>query len=223
MTGSRLSQPDAIPSLRGAGFQITLRNYPQVWPYQLSVVESSPFHDKRVRQATNFAVDRDGLVKLLNGTAIPAEGLYPKGDPSFGNPTMRYRYDLNRARELMREAGYGPDRRLKAKVMISSAGSGQMDPLPMNELVQQNLRQAWIDVDFDLVELGVDVPGDAQLAGFTAVARRRCSELQPRPNGPLSDVSLLPHSQLLAQQPELEPLERSENGPPSQRRSGHLR
>ena len=180
--------PDAIPSLRDAGFQITLRNYPQVWPYQLSVAENSPFHDRRVRQATNFAVDRDGLVKLLNGTAIPAAGLYPEGDPSFGNPTMHYRYDLKHAQELMREAGYGPDRRLKAKVMISSAGSGQMNPLPMNELVQQNLKDAWIDVEFDLVELGVmfqatrSLPESPQSRGDHVLnfsqarrTRRRCS------------------------------------------------
>jgi peptide/nickel transport system substrate-binding protein len=36
---------------------------------------NSPFRDKRVRQAANFAIDRDGLVKLLNGTAEPASGL----------------------------------------------------------------------------------------------------------------------------------------------------
>ena len=30
--------------------------------------------DKLVRQAANYAVDREGLVKLLNGTAIPAPG-----------------------------------------------------------------------------------------------------------------------------------------------------
>ena len=37
----------------------------------------------------------------------------------------------------MKEAGYGPDKPLKAKIMISTSGSGQMLPLPMNEYLQQ--------------------------------------------------------------------------------------
>lgn len=145
---------DNIPSLRRAGFQITLRQYPQVWPYQLSMAKGSPFLDRRVRQAMNFAVDREGLVKLLNGTAAPAAGLYSTRDPEFGNPQMHYGFDLPRAQKLMKEAGYGPDHHLQAKVMISSAGSGQMDSIPMNQLVQQNLREVWIDCHFDLVDFG---------------------------------------------------------------------
>src|SRR5258708_6959216 len=40
--------------------------------------------------------------------------------------------------------------------MISTAGSGQMVPLPMNELLQQNLKQACgVDVTFDVVEWNV--------------------------------------------------------------------
>jgi hypothetical protein len=31
-------------------------------------------------------------------------------------------------------SGYGPDHPVKAKVMISTSGSGQMMPLPMNEI-----------------------------------------------------------------------------------------
>ena len=37
--------------------------------------------------------------------------------------------------------------------MISTSGSGQMLPLPMNEFLQQNLKQACgVDVEFDVVE-----------------------------------------------------------------------
>ena len=65
---------DAIDSLKAAGFQISLWPYPHTWPYVLNVTGQSPFRDKLVRQAANYAVDREGLVKLLNGTAIPAPG-----------------------------------------------------------------------------------------------------------------------------------------------------
>jgi ABC-type transport system substrate-binding protein len=55
---------------------------------------------------------------------------------------------------LLKEAGYGPGHPLKVKIMISTAGSGQMLPLPMNEIIQQQVRPLGIDLDFDVVEWG---------------------------------------------------------------------
>jgi ABC-type transport system substrate-binding protein len=146
--------PDAIPSLKAAGFQISLWPYPHTWPYLFNVTEGSVFQDRRIRQAMNFAIDRDALVKFLNGAAKPAVGLYPPDSVYFGEPTMRYSYDPERAKALLKEAGYGPDHPVKAKIMISTSGSGQMLPLPMNEILQQQLQPLGFDLDFDVVEWG---------------------------------------------------------------------
>jgi peptide/nickel transport system substrate-binding protein len=146
--------PDAIPSLKAAGFQISLWPYPHTWPYLFNTSDGSVFHDRRVRQAMNFAIDRDALVKFLNGTAKPAVGLYPPDNAYFGNPTLHYSYDPERAKALLKEAGYGPDHPVKAKIMISTSGSGQMLPLPMNEILQQQLQAVGFELDFDVVEWG---------------------------------------------------------------------
>jgi len=146
--------PDSIPSLKQAGFQVTLWPYPHTYPYCLSTLEGSPFHDERVRRAINYAVDRDGLCGLLNGIAKPAMGLYPPDNPFFGNPTQRYTYDPAKAKALLAEAGYGPAKPLKAKIMISTSGSGQMLPIPMNEFMQQNFAAVGMQIDFDVVEWG---------------------------------------------------------------------
>ncbi len=146
--------PDAIPSLKGAGFDVKLWPYPHTYPYVLNCTEGSPFNDVRVRQAINYAVDRDGLCGLINGTAKPAMGLYPPDNPFFGFPTNRYNYDPERAKSLLRAAGYGPDKPLKAKIMISTSGSGQMLPIPMNEFMQQGFQAVGMDIDFDVVEWG---------------------------------------------------------------------
>jgi peptide/nickel transport system substrate-binding protein len=146
--------PDAIPSLKAAGFQISLWPYPHVWPYIFKMTDGSPFADQRVRQALNYAIDRDAIVKFLNGTAKPAIGLYPPDNPDFGAPELRYGYDPDKARVLMKAAGYGPDHPVKAKIMISTAGSGQMLPLPMNEIIQQQVRPLGFDLQFDVVEWG---------------------------------------------------------------------
>src|SRR3546814_10782159 len=52
----------------------------------------------------------------------------------------------------MKEAGYGPDKPIKTKILISPSGSGQMLPLPMNEFVQQSLAEIGIQVEFEVVE-----------------------------------------------------------------------
>ncbi|HYZ23659.1 MAG TPA: ABC transporter substrate-binding protein [Rhodopila sp.] len=146
--------PDSIPSLKSAGFQISLWPYPHTYPYALSCLDNSPFKDVRVRQAINYAIDRKGMCDMLNGTARPAAGLYPPEDPLFGKPANHYTYDPAKAKALLAEAGYGPNNRLKAKIMISTSGSGQMVPIPMNEFMQQNFAAVGMDIDFDVVEWG---------------------------------------------------------------------
>jgi hypothetical protein len=147
--------PDAIPSLRQAGFDISLWPYPHCYPYVLNCSPGTIFSDVRVRQAMNFAIDRDGLCGMLNGIAKPAYGFYPPESPIFGNPKMRYGLDPDRARALLAQAGYGPNKRARAKIMISTSGSGQMVPLQINEFLQQNFKAVGIDIEFDVVEWGM--------------------------------------------------------------------
>lgn len=144
--------PDAVPSLKNAGFTIVTNAYPHNWTWHLSRAEGSPWNDIRVRKAANLAVDRQGLKELLGGMMIPAEGFYPPGHQWFGNPTFKLKYDVAGAAKLMAEAGYSKAKPLKTKVLISPSGSGQMLPLPMNEFVQQNLAEIGIQVDFEVVE-----------------------------------------------------------------------
>ena len=146
--------PDAIPSLKSANYNVFLWPYPHTYPYVLNTEEGSPFHDVRVRRAINYAIDRDGLCGLINGIAKPALGLYPPENAFFGKPEQHYSYDPAKAKALLKEAGYGPDKPVKVKIMISTSGSGQMLPIPMNEFVQQNCKAVGIDIEFDVVEWG---------------------------------------------------------------------
>jgi ABC-type transport system substrate-binding protein len=146
--------PDTIASLKAAGFTVSTNSYPHVWPWFYNMgATGSPFKDVRVRQALNYCVDRAALVSLLNGTAEPAVGWLKANDPAFGKPVNRYGYDPAKGKALLAEAGYTAQKPLAFKVLISSSGSGQMVPLPMNELLQQNLKQACgVDVKFEVVE-----------------------------------------------------------------------
>ena len=147
--------PDAIPSLRDAGLQISLWPYPHTYPYVFNCVSGAVFSDVRVRQAMNYAIDRDGLCGMLNSTAKPAYGFYPPEHPLFGKPQNHYGHDPDRARQLLQQAGYGPNKRVHAKIMISTSGSGQMVPIQINEFLQQNFSAVGIDIEFDVVEWGM--------------------------------------------------------------------
>jgi peptide/nickel transport system substrate-binding protein len=146
--------PDGIASLKAAGFTIATGSYPHVWPWFYNIgAAASPFKDVRVRQALNYCIDRDELVTLLNGTAEPSAGWLKGNDPNFGSPQNHYTFDPAKGKKLLAEAGFTPDKPLAFKAMISTSGSGQMSPLPMNEFIQQNLKEACgVDVTFDVVE-----------------------------------------------------------------------
>jgi ABC-type transport system substrate-binding protein len=106
----------------------------------------------RVRRAINLGIDREGLRTLLGGMMSIPVGTVPRGHPWFGNPSFNIRTDKAEARRLLAEAGYTPQRPLTLKVQISASGSGQMQPLPMNEFLQQDLKQIGVNVEFDVVE-----------------------------------------------------------------------
>lgn len=144
--------PDAMPQITQRGFRIHSNAQPHIWPWQFSFTESSPWRDKRVRHAANLCVDREGLRQMLGGMMAVPKGTVPPGHPWWGNPKFDIRYDVAAARKLMAEAGYSAAKPMKAKVQISASGSGQMQPLPMNEFVQQSLKQCHIDIEFDVLE-----------------------------------------------------------------------
>ena len=144
--------PDAIKRIKSAGFEIVANIYPHIWSWHLSRIEGSPWNDVRVRKAANLAVDRKGIVELLGGYGVEATGHVSKDDPWYGAPSFKLRTDLAEAKKLMTEAGFSAAKPLKVKMLISASGSGQMLPLQMNEYMQQNLKEAFIDVEFEVVE-----------------------------------------------------------------------
>ncbi|WP_187830016.1 ABC transporter substrate-binding protein [Siccirubricoccus phaeus] len=168
--------PDAVPALRAQGMVIKTNPYPHIWPYILRIAgENTPLADVRVRRALNLAVNRDEIVALLGGMAVPATGMVLPDSPWFGKPGFRIRYDPAEAKRLLAEAGYGPRKPLSITFMISPSGSGQMQPLPMNEVVQQQLRNVDVDLKFEVVEWNalrgqrVKGPLDASARGLHAL------------------------------------------------------
>src|SRR6266704_5357875 len=166
--------PDAVPQLKSAGMKIVDNITPHVWNYHLSVLPGSPWTDVRLRKALNLAIDRDAVVGLMNGLAKPAKGQVDPSSPWFGKPTFEVKYDLAAAKKLVEEAGYSLQKPLKATFVIAQGGTGQMLSLPMNEFIQQSLKEIGIDIEFKVVELETlytywrKCAKDESMAGVTA-------------------------------------------------------
>jgi peptide/nickel transport system substrate-binding protein len=139
--------PDALDRLKSAGMQIVTRVYPHNWSYQLNFVKG-PFTDKRVRQAANYALNREDIKDMLNGMMLEGYATVPPSLPFYGHPVL-YKYDPAKAKALLQEAGCVP---CEVHFAISTSGSGQMQPLPMNELVKSQMDAAGFDVKLETMD-----------------------------------------------------------------------
>lgn len=96
----------------------SLRGDPRFSPYLLSNVQlhtsyltwdcsSPPFDRVEVRQAVNYAIDRERINKhVYSGLGVLAESLLPPGVIGYDAGVRGYRPDPDRARELLRAAGH---------------------------------------------------------------------------------------------------------------------
>ncbi len=74
-----------------------------------SLLKNSPWKNKKIRQAVNYAIDRNKLLLYLRnsiGTAATS-GFIPAGMPSFNSEKVKgYDYNPERSKELLKQAGF---------------------------------------------------------------------------------------------------------------------
>ncbi len=77
--------------------------------FQMNEDRVEAFQDARVRQAVDLAINQEAIAdRLMRGFANPAGQFSPEGY-SGHNPDLTPRYDIERAKELMAEAGRQSD------------------------------------------------------------------------------------------------------------------
>ena len=96
---------DRLSELR-ARYPSQVHMYPRNNDTYFSMNERlAPFNKLAVRQAVNYAIDRNALVKLFGGQGTPTETVIP---PSFGSayhePNL-YPHDVAKAKQLIQQAG----------------------------------------------------------------------------------------------------------------------
>ena len=190
--------PDAMKKIKSSGFEIVSNIYPHIWSWHLSRVEGSPWNDIRVRKAANLAIDRKGIIELLGGYGVEASGHVVKADPWYGAPTFDLKTDIEAAKKLLADAGYGASKPVKIKMLISASGSGQMLPLQMNEYIQQNLKAVGIGSDRTARAMDIGRSMSAGVAGPVA-----CRWQVSADQGRARRQHLLHHARSLQQLPSV--------------------
>ncbi|HRY27110.1 MAG TPA: ABC transporter substrate-binding protein, partial [Geminicoccaceae bacterium] len=146
---------------------------PHLWFLILNTREA-PFDDVRMRQAVNYAIDKESLVtNVLQGTATVAAGPTPEAFAWAYNPDLEpYPYDPEKAKALIAEAGY--DDGVETVFYVTEGGSGMLDPVPMGTAIQADLAAVGIDARIETYEwntfLGQVNPGLEGKAGMAEMA-----------------------------------------------------
>ena len=137
---------DNIAEVEGAGHRIDI--VPSTNAIALALFNSAEsahpaLKDQRVRQALNYAVNKESMVQNLLGghSKVSAQGATPN---TFGyDPSLKpYAYDPDKAKKLLSEAGYGDGLKLVAEVVVGVYAGD-------SEIFQQ--------VAADLKKIGVDL------------------------------------------------------------------
>lgn len=108
-----------------------------------------PFDDVRVRQAVNYAINKEALAKVgFAGYAFPSTGVVPQG-VAFAKKMDPWPYDVAKAKELLKEAGY-PDG--FSTELWSAYNDGTSAKVV--QFLQQQLAQVGIKASVELLESG---------------------------------------------------------------------
>lgn len=118
----------------------------------LESVQQSPLRHKKVRQAINYAIDRELLVQYLrNNIYEPAtSGFVPYGMPGFDRKkVVGYQRDIDKAVRLLKEAGYNSGSELGTITLSTTA-----DYADLCEFVQSQVAEIGIDLQVDVLPAG---------------------------------------------------------------------
>ena len=107
-----------------------------------------PLNDIRVRKAINYAIDKQAIIDvILNGNGKIATSPIAPGVFGFTDKTKNYEYNVEKAKELMKEAGY--ENGFTTSILVFSGEANTQTA----EIVQAYLKEIGIDLKIEIVEV----------------------------------------------------------------------
>ncbi|HET9895708.1 MAG TPA: ABC transporter substrate-binding protein [Streptosporangiaceae bacterium] len=141
--GNLTSQIDKTPGLHVNLFPSTRVDFIQLDEH------FGPFKKQAVRQALNYAINRNAIVKLAyQGDAVPGASFMPYHMQFYDNSIKPYPYDPAKAKKLLAQAGY-PHGFKTFLITVSGDVAGQAEAV----VVKSELAQVGITVAIQSYEL----------------------------------------------------------------------
>lgn len=107
------------------------------------------FADERVRQAIRYAIDNEMLVEtMLYGAGEPAYSIIPPNAFGYSEKVVPYEYDLEKAKQLMADAGY-PDGFECTLSVTDDSVKGEIC-----QVIQSQLKEIGIECSIQVKEYG---------------------------------------------------------------------
>jgi peptide/nickel transport system substrate-binding protein len=143
---------DQIITLKGMGYNVTEGVFPGAWYMEFNTIGGHPaLRDKRVRLALNYAIDRETIAKtLFRGLVTPAWQMASPAANGYQRDLRNYPYDLQRAKQLMAEAGYA-NTPIKLKAILTAGGR------TFSEAVVGMWKELGVELELQLVDFAVFV------------------------------------------------------------------
>ena len=146
--------PDSLAELRkDPSIEVQETNSSAVWYVTLNT-RHPILKDRRVRQALNYAVDKDAIIRdILKGTAIVSGGpMSPVYGPYYEEQVTRYPYDPAKAKQQLGEAGHPNG--IAHTFFVPESGSGMQSPVEMATVIQANLAAVGVRAKIQTMEWG---------------------------------------------------------------------
>ena len=116
----------------------------------LPIVKHSPLKMLKIRQAINYAIDKEKMIKYLRNSMATAgnAGFIPAGMPGFDAIKVNgYGYNPEKARQLLAEAGFPNGKNLPDILLTTTIGYRDLI-----EYVQGQLEQVGINIRVEIVQ-----------------------------------------------------------------------
>jgi peptide/nickel transport system substrate-binding protein len=136
--------------------------------------QKGPCKDRRVRQALNYALDKDEIIaEIKKGAAKPLSGYLTPIHFGHNPETPVYPYDPEKARKLLADAGYGDGLKL-----VFDIPSVMPDEAPeLTRMMAEQYRQ--VGVSIEIVEHG-DRPAYAEMVREKKINDGCCFDSSPK-------------------------------------------
>ena len=141
-------RPEQLDIFQERGFDVTVDPSKQIIGVAFDVVghPESPIADRRVRQAINYAIDKDIISEIITyGAHRPASQGAAPGVFGYNPDVKPYPYDPEKARALLTDAGYPEGFDLTATIVIGTYAND----VEMYQKVQQDLSAVGINMTIE--------------------------------------------------------------------------